>query len=50
MTNIEKHLLTAISVSATLVILNIFAVSQSNGENYYRVIEQFVTRILPLPF
>ena len=47
MTNTEKQLVTALAVSTTLIILNIVAVTQTSGHNYYSVIEQFVTRILP---
>jgi hypothetical protein len=46
MTNTKKHLITALVISITLVALNIIAVTQASGANYYSVIEQFVIRIL----
>lgn len=46
MVNTKKHLLAALVISIIFVALNIIAVTQTSGANYYTVIEQFVIRIL----
>ena len=46
MTQLNRHLVMALAISTTLVVLNIIAVTQSSGENYYRVLEQFIIRLI----
>jgi len=45
MTHPEKHILTALTVSTTLVIFNIIAVTQGTADPFYHQLEQFVSHL-----
>lgn len=43
----EKQMAAALTISTTLIVFNIIAVTQGSAEAYYTQIEQFLTELLP---
>ena len=43
----EKHIVTALAISTTLVVFNIIAVTQGTAEPYYTQLEHFFSNLIP---